>query len=66
MLSTWDIGHGQVVPKETNVDAILSLEIPLNKREVRRFLGAIGYFRKSIKNFAEMTSPLTDLLNSSL
>ena len=44
------------------MDAILSLERPLNRREVRRFLGAAGYFRKFIKNFAEMTSRLTDLL----
>ena len=57
-----EIGQGQVVPKNSNVEAIMSLEIPLNKREVRRFLGAAGYFRKFIKNFAVLTSPLTDLL----
>ena len=61
-----EIGQGQVVPKNSNVEAILSLGIPLNKREVRRFLGAVGYFRKFIrkfiKNFAKLTSPLTDLL----
>ena len=40
----------------------MNLEIPSNKREIRKFLGAAGYFRKFVRNFSEITTPLTDLL----
>jgi len=30
--------------------------------EVRSFLGAVGYYRRFVKNFLKITSPLTNLL----
>ena len=34
----------------------------MNKREIQRFLGAIGYFRRFIPNFSTLALPLTNLL----
>ena len=57
-----EVGFGQVIPKTSNVEAILDLKVPTCRKDVRRFLGAAGYFRKFVKNFAEISCPLTDLL----
>ena len=60
-----EVGFGQVVPKASNIQAITNLKVPVCKKDVRRFLGAAGYFRKFVKNFAEVSCPLTDLLQKS-
>lgn len=44
------------------IDAILKLPIPKNVREVRRILGTISWYRKYVPHFADLVSPLTDLL----
>ncbi len=52
-------------PVEAKVTAILQYPAPKTKRELRRFLGMVGYYRAFCKNFASVVSPLTDLLSSS-
>lgn len=49
-------------PNEDRVRAIRDLPIPTNVKAVRTFLGMMGYYRRFIKNFAEITEPLTALL----
>ena len=56
------VGHGQVIPKSANVEAILNMPPPTNLRTLRRFLGAAGFYRRFCKNFASITEPLTSLL----
>ena len=41
--------------------AIASCSRPKVKKEVRRFLGLAGYYRRFMPVFVELTSPLTDL-----
>ena len=41
--------------------AIATCPRPKTKKEVRRFLGLAGYYRRFIPAFSELTSPLTDL-----
>jgi hypothetical protein len=36
--------------------------VPKSVKEVRKFLGFVGYFRKFIKGFAEIVRPLNNLL----
>ena len=48
-------------PKLDSVDKILETSIPTTKKQVRSFLGLIGFYRKYIPNFAAIASPLTDL-----
>jgi len=37
---------------------------PVNVSEVRSFLGLAGYYRRFVCNFAETTSPITQLLKA--
>src|ERR1044071_9797289 len=60
------LGHivsakGIEVDKE-NVDIIQSLPYPTNVREVRSFLGHAGFYRRFIKDFYKISSPLCELL----
>ena len=56
------IGLGTLAPPTARCDAILQMPVPSGKRQVRRFLGTVGYYRRYICNFAELALPLTDLL----
>lgn len=56
------VGQGQVRPVDIKVECIIDFPAPKTKRELRRFLGMTGYYRAFCKNFAEVASPLTNLL----
>jgi transposase InsO family protein len=47
-------------PQKT--EAIKTWPKPTSVKEVRKFLGFIGYYRRFIKGFAEIARPLNDLL----
>lgn len=57
------VGQGQVRPVEAKVSAIVNFPTPTTKRELRRFLGMVGYYRGFCRNFASVVAPLTDLLS---
>ncbi|XP_019105463.2 uncharacterized mitochondrial protein AtMg00860-like [Beta vulgaris subsp. vulgaris] len=44
------------------ITAVSSWPTPSSVRELRSFLGFVGYYRKFVKGFALMSKPLTDLL----
>ncbi|KAL4126303.1 hypothetical protein QTP88_010525 [Uroleucon formosanum] len=50
-----------VKPLEKNIKAITQFPIPTKVKDVRAFVGLTSYYRKYIKNFAKIASPLTDL-----
>ena len=56
------VGQGQVRPVDAKVEAVASFPVPCNKKELMRFLGMTGYYRKFCKNFSSVAAPLTDLL----
>jgi hypothetical protein len=43
------------------VDNVKSWPTPKTPKEVRKFLGFIGYYRKFIMNFSKLARPLPDL-----
>ncbi|KAI1004468.1 hypothetical protein K3495_g3747 [Podosphaera aphanis] len=43
------------------VKAILEWEQPTSKRQLHRFLGFANFYRRSVKNFSELTRPLHGL-----
>lgn len=51
-----------IKPNPKKVDAIKNFPIPKTPKEVKSFLGLIGYYRKFIRNFAHLTKPLTNCL----
>lgn len=56
------IGKGRVKTVEAKVRDIVNLPPPTNRKEILRFLGASGYYRRFCKNFADVAMPLTKLL----
>ena len=56
------VGKGVVIPELSKVRVVEALAVPETKTEVRAFLGMTGYYRRFIANYAEIASPLTDLV----
>ena len=48
-------------PSPTNVDKILGWKTPQSTKQVRQFLGMATYYRRFIKDFAEIATPLSEL-----
>lgn len=46
------------------IQPILDYPIPKSVRDVRRFLGLSGWYRRFIRDYSEITAPLTDLLKT--
>lgn len=44
------------------LDSISNLPLPKTTRAMREFLGLIGYYRKFIKSYGEITTPLNYML----
>ena len=58
------VGHGQVKPTEAKVEeAISNFPVPTCKRQLMRFLGMSGYYRKFCNIFSVIAEPLTNLLS---
>ncbi len=51
-------------PDPKNVEAVMKMKPPTNVREVRRFLGMCGFYRKHGPSFAKVDTPLTNLTRS--
>ncbi|MBW0521784.1 hypothetical protein O181_061499 [Austropuccinia psidii MF-1] len=56
------VGHlvsfkGRTIPKQ-KINKIQNFPTPLNKREIRQFLGLCAYVRMFIENFSQVASPL--------
>ena len=59
------VGNGHVRPvfaKVNAINAILNFPAPQTKKELMRFLGMAGYYRKFCPNFSTIANPLTCLL----
>lgn len=65
-LETEFLGHvickDGVKPNPNKINAIENYPIPKTPTEIKRFLGLLGYYRKFIPNFANLTKPLTQCL----
>lgn len=55
------VGDGKLEPSASKIQAILGEERPKTKKEVRRFLGMVGFYRRFISSFAEISACLSDL-----
>ena len=55
------IGGGSIRPDPSKVEAVLAYQRPVTKKDVRSFLGLIGYYRKFVPNFADAAAVLVEL-----
>lgn len=46
-------------PNESKIKAIQNFPLPKTQKEIKSFLGLVGYYRKFIKNSAHVTKPFT-------
>jgi transposase InsO family protein len=51
-----------VKPNPDKIHAVKNYPIPKNQKQIKSFLGLLGYYRKFIKDFAKITKPLTQCL----
>ena len=53
------IGGGAIKPQVGKVSAILETPVPTTKRQVRSFLGVVGWYRRFVLQFSTRAGPLT-------
>lgn len=51
-----------VKPNPNKLNVVKNWPLPKNEKELRGFLGTVGYYRRFIKDFAKITKPLTQQL----
>lgn len=65
-LETAYLGHiisrDGIKPNPEKISAIKKYPIPKTPKEIKQFLGLLGYYRKFIPDFARITKPLTQCL----
>jgi len=60
------VGGQSIRPHPLKIDAIKNFQRPRTKKQVRAFLGLLGYYRKFIPNFAQLSASLSDLTRKDL
>lgn len=53
-------------PQPDKIEQIMTASTPSTKKEVRSFIGLVGYYNRFIPNFAAISAPLTDLTRGNL
>jgi transposase InsO family protein len=56
------IGKDGIKPNPDKISVINNYPIPKSPKEIKQFLGLLGYYRKFIPDFAKITKPLTKCL----
>jgi transposase InsO family protein len=56
------VGGGKRAVDTEKINVLEKIKVPRSKRDVRSFLGFVGFYKSFIKDYSEIASPLTDLL----
>jgi hypothetical protein len=59
----FSVGQGKVLPRQAKIEAIDKFPVPKCRKDVLKYLGTVGYYRKFCPNFADVALPLTTLLS---
>ena len=57
-----DVSKDDIHTDSSKIEAVKNRPIPQNTKDVRKFLGFTGYYRRFVKRYANIARPLTDLL----
>ena len=60
------IGGDKITPSNDNLEKVRKTPCPTTKKQVRSFLGLVGYYRNHIPTFAEISVPLSDPLKKGM
>lgn len=60
------ITENGIFPDPRKMEVVKNYPIPKNQKDIKCFLGLMGYYRKFIKNFAHISNPLTKLLKKDI
>ena len=56
------IGENGIKPDPNKISAVLEFPAPSCQKDIKSFLGLAGYYRKFIRNFSDIISPISKLL----
>ena len=62
----FELSHEGIKPQKRLTEAIINMDTPKSRKEVRRFLGMAGFYRCFIRNFAEIAEPLNKLTSENV
>ncbi|GFO13647.1 Pol polyprotein [Plakobranchus ocellatus] len=57
------LGRGAIGLQDENVEKVRNAPRPKTKKEVRAFLGLVGYYKEIVPNFAAVSARLSDLVH---
>lgn len=55
-----------VKPNPEKLKAVEEYPVPKNVKQIKQFLGLVGYYRRFIKNFSELAQPFISLLRKNI
>lgn len=56
------VSEDGIKPNPMKIEAIKKYPIPKTPKQIKQFLGLLGYYRRFIKDFAKLTKPMTSML----
>jgi len=60
------IGPSRIEMEKEKVDGVLSWPEPRNTKDIRKFLGLANYYRRFIKDFAQVARPMNVLTRKNI
>jgi len=60
------IGSSRIEIEKEKVDGVLSWPEPRNTKDIRKFLGLANYYRRFIKDFAQVARPMNVLTRKNI
>ena len=55
------VGKGKIKPEIAKIEAVQGFKQPVTKKDMRAFLGLVGYYRQFIPDFASKSAELSDM-----